>query len=50
MRKSGAWEGGLDGFPQAEPPALRSGDGVLDAKRLGVNVRPEREKIGLVVW
>ena len=26
-----------------EPPALRSGHGVLDAKRLGVNVRLERE-------
>ena len=27
-----------------------AGTGVLDAKRLGVNVRPERERIGLVVW
>jgi hypothetical protein len=42
MRNSWAWAV-LGGWPQLEPPALRSGDGVLHAKRLGVNVRPERE-------
>jgi hypothetical protein len=44
-----AGRGGLDRFPQSEPPALRSGDRVLDAKRLGVDVRPEREN-GFGCW